>query len=263
VRASAAAHTGYFHAANALVTQVFDDLPLAAQPQAIVDVGCGAGTWLRGQYEAVRASTARGSALDRYPLHLIGVDLDPVALDTTRQTLADLPATCVVGDVGDPGAIADAVGTASGVDLNDALSVRAFVDHNRSLSAVAASDLAGVRLADGVYGTPSGSVAGADAVAADWTAHYARWAETFGRHGLVVLEAHTLTVAEVRARLDTSHALALQYYHALSGQSPLPYERFRQSATAAGLDLRTHTLYPRSSATTSVNWLVPNLRGGS
>jgi SAM-dependent methyltransferase len=263
VRASAAAHTGYFHAANSLVTRLFDECPLAEQPSAIVDVGCGAGSWLRGLYHSIRNSTMRGRALAQYPLRLIGVDLDPAALEISRQTLRDLPATCVLGDVGAPDAIAGAVGTATGIDLEDALSVRAFVDHNRSLSDVAASDPRRTSFADGVYGIPSGSVANIEDVSEDWVAHYVRWAGTTGRHGLVVLEAHTLPVAEVSARLDSSHALALQYYHALSGQSPMPYERFRAAARSAGFESRTQALFPRSSPTTSVNWLVPSGRDGS
>jgi len=257
VRASAAAHQGYFHAASAHVTKLFEEMPLSRQPRAIVDIGCGAGTWLRSLYNVIRKSTARGGALRQYPLHLIGVDLDHVALEISRQTLDDLPATCLTGDVGQPAAIAEAVASASGIDMANALSVRAFVDHNRSLSGLASTGADGLGLADGVYGTPSGSVTCPDAVYRDWAAHYARWRLICGRHGLVVIEAHTLPVPDVRGRLEASHALALQYYHSLSGQSIVPYPRFRAAAISAGLDSRGQTLYPRSSPTTSVSWLVP------
>jgi SAM-dependent methyltransferase len=263
VRASAAAHQGYFQAASKRVLRLFDQMPLSRQPEAIVDVGCGAGTWLRSLYLAICQSTARGRSLRQYPLHLIGVDTDPVALDIGRRTLDGLPATCVPGDVGQPAALAEAVASASGTDLGNALSVRAFVDHNRSLPALEPAGARCPGTAEGVYGTASGSVVSADAVYRDWSTHYAGWREICGRHGLVVIEAHTLPAAEVRARLETSHALALQYYHALSGQSIIPYPRFRAAASSAGLDSPDPVLYPPPSPTTSVSRLVPAGAGGS
>lgn len=256
VRASAAAHTGYFHAASGLITRMFDELPLPEQPRVILDVGCGDGTWLRRLYEAIRQSTARGAALHQYPLHLVGVDVDPVALEISTRNLHDLPATCLHGDIGEPGAIAAALTTASGVDADHVLAIRAFVDHNRSLADVGPTPPDGLRVAAGVYATPAGSVIAADAVDRDWAAHYAQWNEPFGRHGLVVIEAHTLSIADVNARLATSHSLALQYYHALSGQSPIPYPRFRAAAAGAGLASHDVTLYPDPTPTTSVSRLT-------
>lgn len=260
VRASALAHTGYFHAATGLIARIFDELPVSKQPRAILDVGCGAGTWLRSLYRVVSDSTARGRSMRQYPLHLIGVDLDPVALEISRRSLRDLPATCITGDVGEPAAIAEAVSAASGIEISDVLSVRAFVDHNRALADAGSTSLTGLRLTDGVYATSSGSITPAGAVCGDWAAHYSRWTQACERYGLVVIEAHTLPVADVQARLETSHSLALQYYHALSGQSPIPYTRFHAAAAAAGLVPREHTLYPRSVPTTSINWLVPAAR---
>jgi SAM-dependent methyltransferase len=256
VRASATAHRGYFHAANGLVARLFDDTPLSEQPKAVLDVGCGDGTWLRELYEAVRGSTARGRSLVEHPLYLLGVDLDPVALEISRRNLADLPATCVSGDIGDPAAIAAAITSATGINADDILCVRAFVDHNRSLADVEPAVPERLSLAEGVYATPTGSVVCAADVQDDWAAHYERWSRVCRRHGLVVIEAHTLGLDEVHDRMETSHSLALQYYHALSGQSPVSYTSFRGATTSAGLAARHHRLYPAGSPTTSISWLV-------
>ena len=78
----------------------------------------------------------------------------------------------------------------------------------------------------------------------------------------MVIEAHTLSLSDVRDRLETSHSLALQYYHALSGQSPIPHRRFRAAAASAGLDSRDTTLFPNPSPTTSVSRLVPDAGSG-
>lgn len=263
VRASAAAHRGYFQAATRMVVRLFDELPLSKQPRAILDVGCGDGTWLRAIYEAVAGSTERGKLLSRHPLHLVGVDLDPVALEICRRNLRDLPATCIAGDVGQPTAVAQALTAATGIDVDDVLSVRAFVDHNRPLTAVSSGQPAAMDLAAGVYATASGSMVGSGSVSRDWASHYARWRQICSRHGLVVIEAHTVSIAEAHERLEKSHTLALRYYHALSGQSPVPYESFRAATRSAGLDVRGQVLYPASLTTTSISWLVPCSDAGS
>jgi SAM-dependent methyltransferase len=249
VRASGTAHRGYFHAAGRLIARLFDDRPAAEQPRAIIDIGCGDGTWLRELYQLISTTTLRGRCLDQYPLHLIGVDLDPVALEISARTLAELPATWVLGDVGQPEAIAQAVASASGIELDNVLSVRAFVDHNRSLSRLAGDRPDQLRIRDGVYATAAGVAVGPDRVSRDWTAHYTAWRRMCRRHGLVVIEAHTLSTAEAHRRLDRSHSVALQYHHALSGQSPVPHGAFRAAAGHAGLAVRQEIRYPAASPT--------------
>ncbi|TDD11644.1 class I SAM-dependent methyltransferase [Nonomuraea diastatica] len=256
VRASATAHRGYFHAATRLVARHFDQTSPAEQPRAILDIGCGDGSWLRELYEFICTSTSRGQSLREYPLVLLGVDMDPVALEISERNLSDLPAICLLGDVGRPAAVAQEVTSASGIDMDDIMSVRAFVDHNRSLGHMEPGEAGKVRITDGVYATPSGSIISADAVRQDWAAHYAQWRQACGRHGLVVIEAHTLDIATVRERLENSHTLALRYYHALSGQSPIPFEAFRGAASFAGFTSRRSVLYPETLPTTSINWLA-------
>ena len=67
VQASGNQHTSYF---NDLVDQVihrFNQQPLEAQPQAIVDVGCGDGSLLKQVYHAIADHTLRGQHLDQFP----------------------------------------------------------------------------------------------------------------------------------------------------------------------------------------------------
>ncbi|MGP3928799.1 AprA-related methyltransferase [Nonomuraea sp. KM88] len=255
VRASATAHRGYFHAATRLVARHFDQAPLAEQPRAILDIGCGDGSWLRELYAFVRGSTSRGRSLAEHPLVVLGVDMDPVALEISERNLSNLPAICLLGDVGQPSEVAQAVASASGIGMDDIMSVRAFVDHNRSLGHMEGEN-GNVHLTDGVYATPSGSIISAEAVREDWAEHYAQWRQVCGRHGLVVIEAHTPGIATVRDRLESSHTLALRFYHALSGQSPIPYEAFRGAVSFAGFSSRRSVLYPETSPTTSISWLA-------
>ncbi|MFI9842505.1 hypothetical protein ACIHFD_36100 [Nonomuraea sp. NPDC051941] len=256
VRASAAAHRGYFNASNRLIGRLFDEGPVSAQPRAILDIGCGDGSWLRELFAFVRDRTARGLSLAQHPLLLLGVDMDAVALKISAANLADLPAICLLGDVGQPATVMQAVTAATGIDVDDILSVRAFVDHNRSLAHVEQGRSEEARLAHGVYATPEGAILHADQVQGDWASHYAAWRQVCGRHGLVVIEAHTLSVAAVKERLESGHALALQYYHALSGQSPISYEAFSDAVDVAGLQPRLSILYPESGPTTSISLLA-------
>jgi hypothetical protein len=185
---------------------------------------------------------------------LVGVDLDPRAVALASENLRDLPAVCIEGDVGDPHTIADAVEREAGVGIRDALCIRAFVDHNRSLVGVEGlGKRVPAHVPDVVFSTRSGDLADPRRVVDDWTHHYSRWREVCDRHGLVVIEAHHLGVDATRERLESSHALALQYYHALSGQSLLPHEDFKDAAAIAGFDLSEAMVFPRSVATTSIH----------
>lgn len=261
VLASGNAHKTYFAAAQALVRRVFDDTPVAGQPRAIVDVGCGDGTWLRA-LSALVDRTSRGRVRDRHPLLLIGVDVDQRALTIAADRCQDLPAVFLLGDIGRPDQILQDVAATTGLDADDLLHVRAFVDHNRSI-AVSSDNAETVELGATVSVDAEGSLVADHAIRDDWVRHYSRWREHTGRHGILVIEGHTLPSDELVRRRGGAHALAFEYYHGLSGQSPMSYTAFQDAVRAAGLGpvIAPQTFQRGETPTTSVQLLVP-MSGG-
>ena len=133
VVASGFQHQKYFAAMAALALPLFDRGDLAAQPRYIVDTGCGDGSLLRALYEFVRDHTRRGPALGEHPLVLVAADCSQEALAAAARTLTDLPFIAIEGDIGDPIRLLAGLRERGLVDLDRALHVRSFVDHNRWL----------------------------------------------------------------------------------------------------------------------------------
>ncbi len=82
--------------------RIFDRLPLEEQPRYLAGWPCGDGFWLRAMFEAIRSRSRRGRALENYPLRLIGIDNDGLALQAAAEHLADLPHLLIRADSEDP-----------------------------------------------------------------------------------------------------------------------------------------------------------------
>jgi hypothetical protein len=266
VIASGAAHRGYVAAAKGIVREILDASPVAEQPQAIVDVGCGDGSLLRSLAEVV-TRTRRGRALGQHPLLLVGVDLDPRALRVAEATPGTLPVTYLQGDVGEPGTLVARLAD-HGVDPDTALHVRAFVDHNRRLGADGDTPEPGIYepdLSAPAYVGDDGSPWTSHLVREDWVRHYRRWAQVLGQHGMVVIEGHPLPMATTARRRGSSHSLAFEFYHSLSGQSAVGQRAFRQACRAASLvaDAATERGFPAGrTPSTTVQRLRPARHAG-
>lgn len=234
IAASTAAHGRYFADADALVRAVFDAEPLEAQPDLVLDVGCGDGAWLARINRLVREETLRGRHLDRRPLALVGADYAPVAVERARARLATagVEAVVVLGDVGDPGALAAEL-AGRGLDMAQALHLHAFVDHDRGYLGAPAGERPAV--GSGTYIGPAGEVLSPAAVEADLTAHLARWAPYARRHGLIALEAHGVPPILTARRQGALHSLAFDAYHGYSRQYPVERAAYVEAARRAGL----------------------------
>jgi SAM-dependent methyltransferase len=235
VRASGAAHRGYFEGTFELIEHAVG----AAGPRVgIVDVGCGDGTWLATIFDSLQHSELSGR-----DIVLVGVDNDPRALDSARTQLGDRPAVLLEGDVGAPVEIARRVEEATGLSRDNVLHIRSFVDHNRVLDDSAAETMS--RASQPVAVGGRGELIGGQDLLADWARHLRAWGAVLGRPGLVVVEAHTLPAAHVAASCGSVHLLAFELYHSLSGQSPIEKQCFDEALARAGLEW---------SSTTTPSW---------
>ena len=64
---------------------------------------------------------------------MVGIDYSPAALERARSVVdaADVPALLVHGDISDPDSVASALAK-HGLNMEDGLHIRAFIDHDRS-----------------------------------------------------------------------------------------------------------------------------------
>jgi hypothetical protein len=256
---SGGAHKTYFKKVDEIIAEIFNR-PLDRQPQGICDMGCGDGTFLEHLYAVVKSRTARGAALDKHPLILVGVDFNKVARRVAKQMLRKTCPTYHVigGDINRPAQLAGDL-EELGLDIHDLLHVRSFLDHNRPYSPPI-NYVKGGRI-----GRSSGSFShlgeeiAPDELEENLVRHLRRWAPYVGRFGLLVLELHTLPPELTTANLERTPAVGYDGTHGYSDQYLVELPIFLDSAREAGLraDDRFQCKFPPSElATVSLNFFT-------
>lgn len=212
---------------------VFDAEPLAAQPRAIVDLGCGDARMLVALYEAVRERTLRGRQLASFPLEAIGMDYNEAARRAARGTLssAGVPHRVLAGDINDPARLAVDL-AAQGLAPRDCIFVCKSVIHNRPF--VPPACRAGGDAASTVHVTPEGRLIPTEDVQQNLLEFFGRWLPLTRPHGLVVAEAHTVDVETAVAHLHQTLAPALEATHLYSHQLLVEMPAYHGAAERAG-----------------------------
>lgn len=226
-----------------LALPLFDTADIAAQPRAIVDVGCGDATLLIELYRAIAGRTARGKALADHPLVLVGGEYNPAAraVAARRLAAAGLPHRTCFADIGDPDALMVAL-VEAGIDPADCLFVTKSVIHNRSLRATA-PDRSPLPARSGPFVAPDGSLVDPDIVLADLVDCLRRWRPHLARHGLIAIEAHATPGPAIVAAQGRSPAASLEAVHGLSCQYLVLADEFHAAARAAGLVARAGSAF--------------------
>jgi acyl transferase domain-containing protein/acyl carrier protein len=237
VLASGHMHDRYFAEVEEILVAIFSREPFSSQPRYVADMGSGDGTFLKRVYETVRDKTPRGRALDRYPLTMIGIDLNRASLDATSRTLHDIDHVVVTGDIGNPQGVADSL-RQLGVDPGAVLHIRSFLDHDRPY--IPPSDRATLeaRLAAdyrGVYVDRRGQAISPAAAVQSLVEHLSRWAGIVNEHGFILLEVHCQEPLVVREFLDQSESLYFDAIEAFSHQLLIEADAALLAAAEAGL----------------------------
>ena len=248
------------------VHHTFDELPLDQQPSIVADTGCGDGTLLLRLYEYVRDYTLRGKHLENRPLLMVGVDFNGASLLATAETLgkAGVPFETMFGDIGDPETIHKGLCSRFGArDEDDVLHVRSFLDHDRPYleptdDGINASVLESEN--DAAYVHPNGGVLTRALAYSNLVEHMRRWASVAGRHGLLLLEAHSLTVSDTAEFMTEATSLHFDALQSWSGQMLVPAPHWQLALGHAGLLPDENWLcYPKGSPYTRITLqrLVP------
>lgn len=251
---SGGAHHTYFKVIDELIIEIFNR-PIEEQPKGILDMGCGNGALLQHLYEIIERFTLRGKMLEEHPLFLVGADYNQAALKATRANLVkhEIWAKVIWGDIGDPDTLAAELKEVYKIDLSSLLNMRSFLDHNRiwepadakgSLSSsTGAFAFRGQRLAN-------------NEVEASLKQHLEKWKPYVHKHGLLLIELHTIAPALTAANLGKTAATAYDATHGFSDQYIVELEVFNKVCAEVGLQAEPRMVrrFPDSElATVSIN----------
>ena len=231
---SGGAHANYFKVVDEIIIDIFNR-PIEEQPRGILDMGCGNGAFLQHLFNIIEQQTQRGKMLEEHPLILVGVDYNQTALRITRANLiqADIWAKVIWGDIGRPDRLADDLRSNYDIELADLLNVRTFLDHNRPWQPPAGA-LAGTSTSTGAFAWRGARLSNNE-VEQSLTEHLQRWAPYVHRHGLLIIELHTLPPATAADHLGQTPVTAYDATHGYSDQYIVEEEVFRRAMQRAGL----------------------------
>ncbi|MER5792271.1 class I SAM-dependent methyltransferase [Streptomyces sp. NPDC001980] len=246
VQTGSAARRRYFADADPIFREMF---AYGRSPAFIADMGCGDGSWL------VHLHSLLGDSV-RY----VGIDADQVALDAARQKLQAAGVhdpLLLLGDVASPQDLRDRLAE-HGLSIEDGLHIRSFADHGPVFRGGSPSEVPAT--ASGAYVATDGTPLSAASAEADLVAHLERWKPYIGKHGMVLVEAHTVPTHVASQHLGTLHAAAFDAYRGLTHQYPVEYSTFMTCCRRAGLTASSHLerRYPatRPFVAVSVNRFV-------
>ncbi len=255
---SGGAHSTYFKKVDEVVMALFNQ-PIELQPKGIVDMGCGNGAYLEHLFDVIQQRTLRGEMLDDHPLFLVGADYNEAALKVTRSNLikADIWAKVIWGDIGRPDLLAEDLRENYGIELEDLLNVRTFLDHNRIWVEPAERTPNRLSQSSGAYAFRGKHLTNNE-VEDNLLQHLKKWAPYVHKFGLLVIELHTIPPERTAKNLGRTAATAYDATHGFSDQYIIEVEIFNRIAAEAGLvpDERYFCKFPESElATVSINLL--------
>lgn len=232
---SGGAHSGYFKVVDEIVIELFNK-PIKEQPKGILDMGCGNGAFIQHLFDVIEKQTLRGRMLDEYPLMLVGVDYNETALKITKTNLiqADIWAKVIWGDIGRPDLLAEDLETNYGIQLTDLLNVRTFLDHNRIWETPKAVNPSRVSASTGAFAF-EGKRLNNNLVEESLLEHFKKWAPFVKKHGLLVIELHTVPPELVARNLGKTAATAYDATHGYSDQYIVEVTVFNAIMAEAGL----------------------------
>ena len=253
---SGGAHSLYFRKIDEIITHIFNQ-PLDEQPIGIADMGCGDGTLLKHLFEVVKNKTERGKNLDLYPLKIIGADFNKAARLASTITLqeAKIEHSILNGDISNPADYAENLKQEYGLDLQQMLNVRSFLDHNRIYSPPKTPFHNTICNSTGAFAFRGRWVPGKE-LKQNLIEHFRSWHDYVSKYGLLILELHTIPPEVTARNLGITVATAYDGTHGFSDQYIIEVDSMLDAADEAGLapDPNYQARFPNEElATISIN----------
>lgn len=258
---SGGAHSAYFKKMDEVIIDLFNK-PIEEQPKGILDMGCGNGAFLIHAYEVIERQTNRGKMLEDYPLFLVGADFNQAAQRVTRANLiqSDIWAKVIWGDIGRPELLAETLKEDYNIELGDLLNVRTFLDHNRIWSEPVDPDSSRSSSSTGAFAHRGQRITN-NKVEDNLKEHFFKWMPFVKKHGLLLIELHSVDPALVAKNLGKTAATAYDGTHGYSDQYIVELPVFNKIAKEAGLapvDKFKYRFPDSDLATVSINLLRGN-----
>jgi len=255
---SGGAHATYFKIVDDIIVELFNR-PIEEQPKGILDMGCGNGAFLKHIFEVIDRQTLRGKMLDDHPLFLVGADYNQAALKVTRANLinADIWAKVIWGDIGQPDVLANDLKENYGIQLNDLLNVRTFLDHNRIWENPKTKAENRVSHSTGAFAFRGERITNNN-VEDNLLEHLKKWSPFVSKFGLLLIELHTISPELTAQNLGKTAATAYDATHGFSDQYIVEIDILHKIAEEAGLypDQKLFHKFPNTDyATVSINLL--------
>ena len=253
---SGGAHKAYFSHLDEVVVGIFN-APLEEQPKGICDMGCGNGALLLHLLEVISSSTLRGKHLDSHPLSLVGADFNQEALIATSDHFKQegVDGHFIWGDIGDPDRLALDLWSHHSIKLGDLMSVRSFLDHNRIFNRPV------VERPEKAVSTGAFSFRGERLKLRDveqsLKEHFQKWSPYVAKHGLLVVELHTIDPEDAAERQGGMPATAYDATHGFADQYIVEVPVFDAMAIEAGLSIEgssSRTFPSKLPATVSIRF---------
>ena len=253
---SGGSHKFYFKKIDNIIIDIFNNHNIDNQPKGIIDIGCGDGTFLKHCYEIIINKTLRGKNIKKYPLKLIGVDLNKAARIATRSTLNKNHIDNIVinGNISDPDGLNKTLEKTYNEKLNNFISTRTFLDHNRSY--IKPKEIRKNNIKTTGAFCYKGKMITNSNIINNLIEHFMNWKRYINKHGLIILELHTIHPNLIRANTGKTLACAYDTTHGFSDQYLIEYESFIQCANYAGMNLEEKSvLFPNEAIPTiSINY---------
>jgi len=255
---SGGAHATYFKKFDQVILDIFNK-PLAEQPKGIIDVGCGDGTLLAHIFDLIWNNSNRKADLQHNKLILIGADYNKEALLSTQRNLkkADIWAEVIWGDIGNPDALDKKLQEQFQVSLGNLLNVRSFLDHNRPFN-VPKNKPATYNYSTGAF-AHRGKHLKNEWVEQSLVEHLLKWKKYIKKHGLLMIELHTVSPNKVCMNLGKTPCTAYDVTHGFSDQYIVGINTFKRAVATAGLAIDdTHNyVFPNTETPTiSINLIT-------
>ena len=254
---SGGAHSTYFKKIDEILIYIFNK-PIEEQPKGILDMGCGNGAFLEHIFDVIEQRTERGKHLEEHPLFLVGADYNQVAIDVSRRNLiqADIWAKVLWGDISRPDLLNNDLKETYNIELGDLLNVRTFLDHNRIWSDPE-GDEKSVSSSTGAFAHRGRRISNND-VEANLIDHFKKWEPHVKKHGLLIIELHTIPPKITAQNIGKTAATAYDATHGFSDQYIIEINHFYKALKETGLypnPLYQHKFPDNELATVSISLL--------
>ncbi|WP_339611086.1 class I SAM-dependent methyltransferase [uncultured Planktosalinus sp.] len=255
---SGGAHTAYFREIDDIIIEIFNK-PIDEQPKGILDMGCGNGAFLIHLFDVIEQRTLRGTLLEDYPLFLVGVDFNKEALKVTRSNLvnADIWAKVIWGDIGDPDQLENRIYQDYSIHLGELLNVRTFLDHNRIWTQPKDTNQTASGKSTGAFAF-RGKKLNNNLVALNLKEHFQKWEPYIKKHGLLLIELHTLPPGLASKNIGKTAVTAYDATHGFSDQYIVELDVFLNVLNEIGLKSKKKyfSKYPNTElATVSIHYI--------